>query len=250
MSEPEQPTIDMPVVGAPAFEAPLPGADVARCPACLSPVRADQRYCLECGERLLVDEIPPPPGGGSALSNRSTGMLAIVAIVLIVVGVGLAWVALREPSNGEDTTDTAITAPTTAPTDTAITDTGITDTTMTDTGFTDTTMTDTTMTDTGMTDTGSSAGGWPVGQTGWAVILASKSQSQFQESDAQAVASEAATAGVPMTGVLDSSQFPSLNPGYWAVFSGPYATKDEAQSAATTIQGQGYPDAYARQVQP
>ena len=82
------------------------------------------------------------------------------------------------------------------------------------------------------------------------MILASKSQSQFQETDAQTIATAASSAGVPMTGVLDSSQFPTLNPGYWAVFSGPYATKDEAQSAATTIQGQGYPDAYARQVQP
>jgi hypothetical protein len=246
MSEHDQPTVDMPVVNAPAFEAPLPSADVARCPACLSPVRSDQRYCLECGERLLVDEIPPPPDGGSAFSNRSTTLLAIVAVVLIVIGVGLAWVALREPSAGEDTTDTAITAPT----DTVMTDTGFTDTTFTDTGMTDTGFTDTTITDTGMTDTGSSAGGWPAGQTGWAVILASKSQSTFQESDAQLVADEAATAGVPMTGVLDSSLFPSLNPGYWAVFSGPYATREEAEAAAQTVQGQGYPDAYAREVQP
>jgi hypothetical protein len=160
--------------------------------------------------------------------------------------VGLAWVALREPSAGEDTTDTAITAPT----DTVMTDTGFTDTTFTDTGMTDTGFTDTTITDTGMTDTGSSAGGWPAGQTGWAVILASKSQSTFQESDAQLVADEAATAGVPMTGVLDSSLFPSLNPGYWAVFSGPYATREEAEAAAQTVQSQGYPDAYAREVQP
>lgn len=250
MSEPEQPTVDMPVVNEPVFEAPLPGADVARCPACLSPVRTDQRYCLECGERLLVDEIPPPPGGGSALSNRSTTLLAIAAIVLIVVGAGLTWVALREPSGGEDTTDTAITAPTTAPTDTAVTDTGITDTGMTETGFTDTAITDTGMTDTGMTDTGGTATGWPAGQTGWAVILASKSQATFQETDAQVVADEAAAAGVPMVGVLDSSLFPSLNPGYWAVFSGPYATQAEAETAAARIQGQGYADAYAREVQP
>jgi|688.fasta_scaffold76116_2 hypothetical protein len=249
MSDADQPTTDMPVVGEPSFEAPLPGADVARCPACLSPVRADQRYCLECGERLLADEIPPPPGGGSAFSSRSTSLLAIAALILIVVGVGLAWVALREPTSGGDSTETAITT-TTTPTDTGVTDTTITDTGITDTTITDTGITDTTITDTGMTDTGSSAGGWPAGQTGWAVILASKSQSEFQESDAQLIADEAATAGVQQTGVLDSSLFPSLNPGYWAVFSGPYATKDEAESAAATIQGQGYPDAYARQVQP
>ena len=180
------------------------------------------------------------------MRTLATRMLAIAAIVLIVVGVGLAWVALREPSGGEDTTDTAITATT----DTGVTDTSITDTGFTDTGFTDTGMTDTVITDTGMTDTGTSATGWPVGQVGWAVILASKSQSEFQETDAQAIADQAATAGVQMTGVLDSSLFPTLNPGYWAVFSGPYTTKDEAQAAATTIQGQGYPDAYARQVQP
>ena len=259
MSDAEQPTTSMPIVDGPVFDVPLPGADVARCPACLSPVRADQRYCLECGERLLVDEIPPPPGGGSALATRSTRVLAIAAIVLIVIGVGLGWVALRSSSNGEDATTAAPTtiAPTTdaVPTDTGITDTGITDTGITDTGITDTGITDTGITDTGTTDTGTtdtgtSAGGWPTGQSGWAVILASKSQSQFQESDAQAVADQAASAGVQMTGVLDSSQFPSLNPGYWAVFSGPYTTKAEAQAAATTIQGQGYPDAYARQVQP
>jgi hypothetical protein len=55
---------------------------------------------------------------------------------------------------------------------------------------------------------------------------------------------------VPSVGVLDSSQFPSLNPGYWAVYSGPYTTRAEAVDAAATIRTQGYPEAYAREVQP
>ena len=251
MSEDEQ-TTAMPSV---AFEAPLPAADVKRCPACLSPVRNDQRYCLECGERLLADEIPPPPSG-PGLSERGTPALIVAAIVLVVIGIGLAWVGLRDQS-GTDTATTTATAPTDTGATTTPTDTGATatDTGMTDTGatFTDTgaTFTDTGMTDTGTTPTDTTAaGGWPAGQTGWAVILASKSQSQFQESDAQAIADQASSSGVQMVGVLDSSQFPSLNPGYWAVFSGPYASKAEASAAATTIQGQGYPDAYPRQVQP
>jgi SPOR domain len=226
----------------PVFDAPLPAADVKRCPACLSPVRNDQRYCLECGERLLADEIPPPPGGSSGLSERGTTLLVVAAIVLIVLGIGLAWVGLRDTSDSQPTTET--TPPPTATTGTVPTDTMPTDTMPTDTMPTDTMPTDTMPTDT------SAAGGWPAGQTGWAVILASKSQSQFQQSDAQAIADEATAAGVQQVGVLDSSQFPSLNPGYWAVFSGPYATKDEAQAAATTIQGQGYPEAYPREVQP
>ena len=225
----------------PAFEAPLPAADVKRCPACLSPVRNDQRYCLECGERLMADEIPPPPGGNAGLSERGTAILVVAAIVLIVLGIGLAWVGLREPSGNEPTTETAPppTSTETVPTDTVPTDTMPTDTVPTDTMPTDTMPTDT-----------AAGGDWPAGQTGWAVILASKSQSQFQESDAQTIADQASSAGVQMVGVLDSSQFPSLNPGYWAVFSGPYASKDEAQAAATTIQGQGYPEAYPREVQP
>ncbi len=249
MSSDDQPTIDDPLSGGPQFEAPLPAADVARCPACLSPMRSDQRYCLECGERLAVDEIPPPPGGGSAFANRNTSILAIIAVVLIIAGVGLAWVALRATNDGDDPLTTSATTAT-GTTDTGITDTGITDTGITDTGITDTGITDTGITDTGMTDTGGTASGWPADQSGYAVILASKDAASFTEADAQAIADQAAAAGVPMVGVLDSSLFPSLNPGYWAVFSGPYTTKDEAALAATTIQGQGYPDAYAREVQP
>lgn len=244
MTDDDQPTLDG--TPAPAFEAPLPAADVRRCPACLSPVRADQRYCLECGERLAVDEIPPPPGGGSALAERGSAALAVAAVVLILVGVGLAWVALREPAD-EDAAQTTATATTDAvPTDTVPTDTVPTDTAMTDTG-----MTDTGITDTGMTDTGAApTGDWPAGLTAWAVIIASKEQDRFTEADARVIADEASAAGVLQTGVLDSSAYPSLNPGYWAVYSGPYTTQDEAEQAAANIRTQGYPEAYAREVAP
>ncbi len=238
----DQPTIDGPLVGEPAFEPPRPATDVARCPACLSPMRSDQRYCLECGERLAVDEIPPPPGGGSAFANRSTSLLAIAAVALIVIGVGLGWVALRDPNLG-DTPDATVTA-------TVITDTVITDTIITDTIITDTVITETIITATVITVTSPSGATWPVGKSGYAVILASKDSATFTEADAQIIAGDATAAGVPMVGVLDSSQFSTLNPGYWAVFSGPYTTLNQAVTAAATIQGQGYPEAYARHVQP
>ncbi|MGA0121844.1 MAG: hypothetical protein ACO3KD_02395 [Gaiellales bacterium] len=234
MTDDDQPTLDG--TPAPPFEAPLPAADVRRCPACLSPVRADQRYCLECGERLTVDEIPPPPGGGSALAERGSTALVVAAVVLVLVGVGLSWLALREP--GDDGA-----AQTTA---TATTDTVATDTMPTDTVPTDTVITDTVMTDTGTTPTGD----WPLDLTAWAVIIASKEQGRFSELDARVIADEAAAAGVLQTGVLDSSAYASLNPGYWAVYSGPYATQDEAEDAAVIIRTQGYPEAYAREVAP
>jgi len=237
MSDDDQPTLDgMP---GPVFEAPLPIADVQRCPACLSPVRSDQRYCLECGERLQVDEIPPPPGGGSALAERGSSLLIIAAIVLVTVGVALSWVALREPA--EEATDTA-TAPITA-----------TDVVPTETIATDTIFTDTAITDTGMTDTGVDPGGqgdWPADLAAWAVIISSKEVDRFSEADARQIADDAAAAGVPQTGVLESSAFATLNPGYWAIYSGPYTTKSEAEAAAINIRVQGYPEAYAREVAP
>lgn len=251
MTDDDQPTLDgaaaPPAAAAePAFEPPLPAADVRRCPACLSPVRADQRYCLECGERLQVDEIPPPPGGGSALAERGSAALVVAAVVLVLVGVGLSWVALREPAD-----DGAVTTATdTAPTDTAPTGTVPTDTMPTDTMPTDTMPTDTMPTDTVPTDTGAATGDWPAGLTGWAVIIASKDQVEFTEADARVIADEATAAGVLQTGVLDSSAYPSLNPGYWAVYSGPYTTQDEAEQAAANIRTQGYPEAYAREVAP
>lgn len=241
MTDDDQPTLDGAAISGPAFEPPLPAADVRRCPACLSPVRADQRYCLECGERLQVDEIPPPPGGGSALAERGSALLVVTAIVLVLVGVGLSWIALREP--GDDG------APTIA-TDTVPTATLPTGTAPTDTIPTDTAPTDTVPTDTVPTDTGSATGDWPDGLSAWAVIIASKDQAQFAEADARVIADEAAAAGVLQTGVLDSSAYPSLNPGYWAVYSGPYDTEDEAEQAAANIRTQGYPEAYAREVTP
>ena len=37
--------------------------------------------------------------------------------------------------------------------------------------------------------------------------------------------------GLPQVGVLDSSRYASLHPGYWVVFSGVYTSEAEATSA-------------------
>jgi hypothetical protein len=48
-------------------------------------------------------------------------------------------------------------------------------------------------------------------------------------------------------GVLNSSDYSSLHPGYWVVFSGIYDTLDEARSALDTARAT-YPQAYTRQI--
>jgi len=65
-------------------------------------------------------------------------------------------------------------------------------------------------------------------------------------------ASQAATVarshGVGSVKIVDSSKYPTLRTGFFAVYSGPYPTLKELQPALETIRGQGYPSAYTRQL--
>src|SRR5207245_2556270 len=71
----------------------------------------------------------------------------------------------------------------------------------------------------------SGAGSWPSGVTAYAVVLASLPATDVADS----VASGAVAAKLPSVGVLESSSFASLAPGYRVVFSGVYQTAAEAE---------------------
>ena len=49
-------------------------------------------------------------------------------------------------------------------------------------------------------------------------------------------------------GILDSSDYASLQPGYLVVFTGIYGTQDAAENAVTTAHAAGFSGAYVRQV--
>jgi hypothetical protein len=91
---------------------------------------------------------------------------------------------------------------------------------------------------------GQGLGDWP-GGSGYTVILASK----ISETAARNVQSQAAANGLN-TGILYSTDFRSLRPGYWVVFSGVYATQPEAAQAAVQARALGFTDAYSRFVSP
>ena len=67
---------------------------------------------------------------------------------------------------------------------------------------------------------------WPR-RDGYTIVLAALPTTVGAKA-AQARALSAAGAGVPDVGVLASSRYASLHPGYWIVFSGVYRTLDEA----------------------
>jgi hypothetical protein len=87
---------------------------------------------------------------------------------------------------------------------------------------------------------------WPPGADGFTVVLASVPSGG--RAPATQRAREASAAGLPEVGVLSSSEYASLHPGYLVVFSGVYRTRTEAEAAIENARAKGYNDAYAAQV--
>ena len=67
---------------------------------------------------------------------------------------------------------------------------------------------------------------------------------------ARQVAGRAVSDGLPQVGVLDSSGFGSLHPGYFVVFSGVYGASGDAQAALQTVRARGFRSAYVMRVAP
>jgi hypothetical protein len=88
---------------------------------------------------------------------------------------------------------------------------------------------------------------WPEGKSGYTNVLESLPLTGGRE-NALARARAAKRAGLPAVGVLVSSQYSSLHPGYYVVFSGIYGTQDQATAALSTAHGHGFPDAYQTRV--
>ncbi len=90
---------------------------------------------------------------------------------------------------------------------------------------------------------------WPAGVSGWTVVLLSTPATHGTRKP-HAIAVRAARAGLPEVGVLDSSAFTSLHPGYYVVFSGVYSTPADAGTALLTAHARGFGGAYPRQISP
>lgn len=79
----------------------------------------------------------------------------------------------------------------------------------------------------------------------WTAVLASLPIDEFDEADAAAMATEFAAANV---GLVRSDDYPSLNPGYWAVFSGSfdYAWEASERCARLAARPDSITDCYPR----
>jgi hypothetical protein len=86
---------------------------------------------------------------------------------------------------------------------------------------------------------------WPR-TNGYTIVLASLPLSAGAAA-ARAKALAAVRAGLSQVGVLVSSSYPSLQPGYYVVFSGVFPSLEEAQSSLQDAKS-SFPSAYARPI--
>jgi hypothetical protein len=172
---------------------------VNECPRCSGPVEETQEYCLECGVRL--------PGAGPVGQSRDVGQGWLLRVGLaLAVAIAGAAVAVAATDGGTSTAE-------------VVTATG---------GFATVPGTESPSDDVPV-----AAIEWPVGDDGWTIVLASLPQTDGRQ-PAVKNAADARRAGLRAVGVLDSSQYASLHPGYWVVFTGVFGSEAEATSALET----------------
>ena len=88
---------------------------------------------------------------------------------------------------------------------------------------------------------------WPVTRDGWTIVFVSYPLARGRGAPLQ-TARRAAGLGLPEVGVLESSDFSSLHPGYAIVFSGIYSSRSDAEAALTSARATGFGTAYTREI--
>jgi hypothetical protein len=88
---------------------------------------------------------------------------------------------------------------------------------------------------------------WPAQKSGYTIVLESLPVAGGK-ANAIARARRAKQNGLKAVGVLTSSEYSSLHPGYYVVFSGIYGSPAEAAAGVSSAHGRGFPDAYQTRV--
>ena len=227
-------------------EAPSPSAppEPGLCPTCGAPHDPFQEYCLECGHRL-----PSPYGVRREVWTRGSPVwlwaaLAALLLVALVAGAIVAVAATKGDEEAGTSIPVVSTAPQTTNTVGIITQPG----TVTINPPTSTIIPTTTIsTTTSSTTTTSGTITWPAGKNGYSIFLKSVPTSQGR-AQADAAAQRAIDNGLTQVGVLSSTDYSSLNPGYWVTFTGVYDSESQANSALSNARSKGFPTAYVRRV--
>ena len=220
------------------------------CPNCDAHLAPDQDWCLECGSAVKI-RIRTAPDWRVPLAIVGTVVtLAAAAFVFLLVSLSnsanrsaaaavAAPTVKTTPAVAAPKVKPGATAPSTPAGTAPSTPAGTAPSTPAATGPSTKTATSTTAAAT------AGIGSWPSGVTGYTVVLGVIPGKAAATTSATKIAS----AGIPV-GVLDSSDYSSMTPGDWIVFSGTYTTRAEAATAASQLQAKGQTGAYPFSVVP
>ena len=219
------------------------------CPRCDAVVQRGQEYCLECGGRLGRPRPASVERSSSGMRERRAGpgawvLPALLGLVIAVLGTGAA-IAISSDGENESAVSTATGGSLTV-TDSGSTLTAPEPTTATTTSPPPTTTAPTTTAP--PRPANPAAVSWPRDQRGWTIVLVSLPQDNGR-TGAVAKARDARRGGLRRVGVLDSSRYASLHPGYYVVFTGIFDTEAEAASALQRARAV-FPAAYQREIVP
>jgi hypothetical protein len=221
------------------------------CPRCGAPHGPSQEYCLECGLRLT--------GTGGVVGRLSRAwrerfgwypgdwVWRVLLGFLIAVAGATAAIVLSDAGaqNGTivATQGGAPHTPTTAPQTATVVLPTVPSGTPTGAPSTPTEPPPTTTT----APPPGALVSWPAGRSGFTVVLQSIPGGAGRAL-AIARARDASRDGLPQVGVLDSSRYSSLHPGYYVVFSGIYSSRSEADRARSNAVAKGFELAYSREI--
>ena len=211
------------------------------CGTCGAAAEPHQDYCLECGSRIVpVRRFSTVGRAWERRYGRYPGDWIWASMLLLVVAAGSATagiVAGRDTGTGGSETVVA-----TSPVMTAPPAPPAAQTQPTSTATATTTPAPAPAPSKQLTE-------WPA-RDGYTVVLASIPARGAGLDEARSKVKTARTGGVRDVGVLVSSRFSSLHPGYYVVFMGIYRSQAEAQSAIIDAHRRGFGQAYPRRIVP
>lgn len=214
-----------------------------RCPRCEERVEPGQEYCLECGGRL-ARIVPRQVDGASAARPGSARTWLLPSLLgLVVAAVGTGGALAISGANGERTAiATAIGG---APT---VTEERETLTAPEPASGAKPAVTNAPPAAAKPAPSNPAVATWPRGRRGWTIVLLSLPQAKGRR-EAAAKAQEARKAGLRRVGILDSSRYASLHPGYYVVFTGIFESQPEAIGSLQRARAV-FPAAYQREIVP
>jgi hypothetical protein len=227
------------------------------CPRCGVAYEPLQEYCLECGQRLPVNR-----GVVGVLASTWQRRLAwypgdwiwpVILFLLLTIAATAAVLIANGSRDGKASLATATTRVPVGPGQTHGTVPIVSTTTPNAPSVTITTGPLPTAPGTGTTPATTpkpnpnALAEWPGDKSGYTIVLESLPVAGGR-ANAVARARRARRNGLRTVGVLVSSRYSSLHPGYYVVFDGIFGSQSQAAAGLAAAHARGFPDAYQTRV--